>query len=156
MEQERLIRDAQELNGLFAGKEVILKDDEPTGAGFYGERGMRARVENISLNAKDECLTLRMSFGEFADHNANHEKSVWYIGDSGKTGTATETGNVEDRVEMGLTKDDLLSFIELAEPNPLYEAYSKHNTGQTYLGWLEELVSDFLWPKLDDDPSPEP
>lgn len=155
----------EELRSIFLGKTVTLLDDEPSGAGFYGEKGMIADVERFVINpegendeyAKDYAV-LRLNFGKYRDHNVTFEQPVWY-GLNNALMTATESDNVEDVVDIGMSSSELTSFLEVLDHPVLEHWQNLREAGETelpYQEWLEEVVSEALGlkkegPSIEDD-----
>lgn len=150
---------ARELQSRFVGKTVTLLDDEPTGVGFYGEKGMMANITAIIPMNDDgyEYFEVKMDFASHRQHNIQFERPVWH-GAMDKLGTATETGNVENTVSIGLEHDQIVSYIQETQPNPVYEAWQATGDGQSYTDWLEGIARAHLGiedqPSVDDAPSP--
>lgn len=133
----------KDLSAKFVGKTVVLLQDEPTGVGYYGEKGMKADIKAISLDIDEEYFEVAMSFGAHREHNKVCEKAVWY-GPNDTLLTATDHGSVEDIVNIGVSADEISAFFELADPNPVYDAWRAEGGTAGYVEWLEAVASKAL------------
>lgn len=147
MTKEQYDEALQQEKDRYKGLTVELLDDEPTGVGYYGERGMRATVIDVVAADDDDRLTVeyfmyRLDFAAHREHNKQHERKIWYKGND--LVTATEGNHVEDTVEIGLTSKEADDFIRVFSLSPAYQAWMDLGEAEPYVSWLEKRVEQVL------------
>lgn len=131
----------------YTGLTVELLADEPTGVGFYGEVGMLADVTAITRPDESDGISAgyfmyRLNFGAHREHNTQHERAIWYKGND--LVTATQAGQVQDTVEIGLTPQEARAFFQVHPLSSAYQAWKDQDGPETYVRWLEKRVEHVL------------
>ena len=121
----------------------------------FGHKGMIAKVISVS-NQPHDLTQFIFDYNEHRNHNLALDEPCWYIGNSGKTGTAIEAGWFEDpnnlHEDVCFDEDQEIEVELIKEETPL-GLYISSASKIPYVEWLEgkleELVPDCMkeWKK---------
>lgn len=130
---------------LNTGKKPLVKLTNRLWDDAFGQKGMIARIIKAVENT-DNLINITFDFNEHFEHNISLDEPNWFIGSSGKTGTALEANRFKNNnvvEEVYFEPNDILpvSFIEQEDLLSKYIAdKTTNNLSITYVEWLENIV----------------
>ena len=137
------------------GKKPMVRVLDSLWDDSFGQKGMIARIVAICDHDHD-LYEFTFDYNEKREHNVALDEPVWFIGSSGKKGTAIEAGqfddpnNVKEEVYFEHEQDVPVELVDDQTPLALYLG---SDSKLTYVEWLEakleELVPDCMkdWKK---------
>ena len=137
------------------GKKPMVRLTDVLWDDAFGQKGMIARVVSAALSDND-MFDFKFDFNENREHNRALDEPNWFIGSTGKKGTALEAGqfkNPNDIQEEVCYEENQDVPVELVDDSTPLALYLASGSKQTYVEWLEgkleELVPECLkdWKK---------
>lgn len=109
----------------------------------FGDEGMIARVASMA-EKPDGLIEMDFDFNEHREHNLALDKPTWWIGSSGRQGTALEAehfkdGNIHERVYFEMDQEVAAEFLD--DGSPLSE-YVASGSKKSYVEWLEAKLEE--------------
>lgn len=113
----------------------------------FGQKGMIARVTKAVDEPHDDLVSFTFDYNENREHNLKLDNPNWFIGSSGKTGTAIEAGHFEN--PNNLIEDVIFDPsdpvpVELVEENTILVEYLASESEVPYVEWLEAKLEKLV------------
>jgi hypothetical protein len=122
------------------GKKPMVRLTDALWDESFGRKGMIARVISAADQANDSLVEFVFDYNDNRKHNLALDHPNWYIGNTGKQGTAIEAGHFENpddlKEEVVFDKRDPVPVEFIDEETPLAE-YLVSGSEQSYVEWLE-------------------
>jgi hypothetical protein len=137
------------LRGLIReGKKPMVRLTDCPWDDAFGQKGMLARVVSATDEPHDNLVRFTFDYNENREHNLSLDEPNWWIGCSGKRGTALEANHFDDPNNLTETvlfdpKDSVP--VELVEAKSLLNDYLADNhigSPLSYIEWLEAKVKE--------------
>jgi hypothetical protein len=127
------------------GNKPLVKITEYLWDESFGDKGMIARAIS-AVDRPDNLIEIKFDYNEHREHNISLDQPNWWIGSTGKKGTAIEANhflnpnNIQEEVLFEHNQD---INIELIDNSPLlsqYIEYASKGFKGTYSEWLEKYI----------------
>jgi DNA-directed RNA polymerase subunit RPC12/RpoP len=129
------------------GKKPMVRLTHFLWDGAFGGKGMLARIVADVDEPHDDLVRFTFDYNENRDHNLALDTPIWFIGATGKQGTAIEAGHFKDpnNITEDIIWDPKYSLpVELVEKDSLLNEYladSRNYPPLGYVEWLEKQLN---------------
>ena len=125
------------------GKRPLVRLTDVLWDDSFGQKGMIARVVSAADKSYDDLVEFVFDFNENREHNLRLDQPNWFIGNTGKQGTAIEAGHFDNpddlKEEVVFDPKDEVPVEIVADETPLGE-YLASGSKVSYVEWLEAKV----------------
>jgi predicted RNA-binding Zn-ribbon protein involved in translation (DUF1610 family) len=129
------------------GKRPMVRLTDALWDESFGRKGMIARVTSAADQSHDDLVEFVFDYNDNREHNLRLDQPNWFIGDTGKQGTAVEAGHFKDPNDLKEEvvfdpRDEILVEI-IADETPLAE-YLASGSKVPYVEWLEAKLEELV------------